>query len=168
MRLANALRAAGVWGLFMWTMVDGAPAQSVSLRGPEGQQRSVSLADLAAMPHQSATLASEHGPAKRYDGVPLTLLLQSVGASAGKALRGPALANMVVVSAQDGYRVVLALAETDPGVRSEKILLADRAEGAPLPANEGPFRLVIEGDLRPVRSARMVKAITIQAAPAAN
>jgi hypothetical protein len=64
--------------------------------------------------------------------------------------------------------VVLGLAETDPGVRSEKILLADRAEGAPLPANEGPFRLVIEGDLRPVRSARMVKAIAVQAAPAAN
>jgi hypothetical protein len=168
MRLATAVVAAGVWGLFVWVLVDGAMAQSISLRGPDGQTRSVSLAELSAMPHQSATLASEHGPARRYDGVPLTMLLQSVGAPAGKALHGPALADLVVVDASDGYRVVLGLAETDPGVRSEKILLADRVEGAPLPPNEGPFRLVIEGDLRPVRSARMVKAIAVQAAPATN
>ena len=168
MRLASAVIAIGVFGLFVWALVDGAAAQSVSLRGPEGQTRSVSLAELAAMPHESATLVSEHGPAKRYDGVPLTLLLQSVGAPAGKALRGPALADLVVVSGSDGYRVVLGLAETDPGVRPEKMLLADRVEGAPLPPSEGPFRLVIEGDLRPARSARMVTAIRVEAVPAAN
>ncbi|HLZ83642.1 MAG TPA: molybdopterin-dependent oxidoreductase [Caulobacteraceae bacterium] len=165
MRLANILLTAGVLGLFAWAVVGGAVAQSVNLRGPDGQTRTVTLADLAAMPHQSATLASEHGPAKRYDGVPLTTLLQSVGAPAGKTLRGPALADLVVVSASDGYRVVLGLAETDAGVRPEKILLADRVEGAPLPPTEGPFRLVIEGDLRPVRSARMVTAIRVEAAP---
>jgi hypothetical protein len=91
-----------------------------------------------------------------------------VGAPAGKGLHGPALADFVVVSAKDGYRVVLGLAETDPGVRTEKILLADRAEGAPLPPTEGPFRLVIEGDLRPVRSARMVTSIGVQTAPPTN
>jgi DMSO/TMAO reductase YedYZ molybdopterin-dependent catalytic subunit len=158
----------GVCGLFLWVLVGGAAAQSVALRGPDGQTRSVSLAELAAMPHQSASLANEHGPAKRYEGVPLTTLLQSVGAPAGKTLRGPALADLVVVTASDGYRVVLALAETDPGVRTEKILLADRVEGAPLPPTEGPFRLVIEGDLRPVRSARMVTAIRVEAIPAGN
>jgi hypothetical protein len=168
MRLANVLILVGALGLFVWALVGGAFAQSVSLRGPGGQARSVTLAELAAMPHQSAILASEHGPARRYDGVPLTMLLQSVGAPAGKTLRGPALADLVVVSAGDGYRVVLGLAETDPGVRPEKILLADRVEGGPLPPTEGPFRLVIEGDLRPVRSARMVTAIRVEAVPAAN
>jgi DMSO/TMAO reductase YedYZ molybdopterin-dependent catalytic subunit len=166
--MTNVLVAGSVLGLFIWALVGGAVAQSVSLRGPEGQTRLVSLAELAAMPHQSATLVSEHGPAKRYEGVPLTVLLESVGARTGKALRGPALADLVVITAGDGYRVVLGLAETDPAVRPEKILLADRAEGAPLPPSEGPFRLVIEGDLRPVRSARMVTAIRVEAAPAAN
>ena len=168
MKLASVVVAVGVFGLFALALVDGAAAQSVSLRGPEGQARSVSAAELAAMPHESATLVSEHGPSRRYDGVPLTVLLQSVGAPAGKALHGPALTDLVVVSGSDGYRVVLGLAETDPGVRTEKILLADRADGAPLPPNEGPFRLVIEGDLRPVRSARMVTAIRVEAAPATN
>jgi len=145
-----------------------APAQTVALRGPEGQSRTVTLADLSAMPHEVLTLAGEHGLGKRYEGVPLTLLLQSVGAPAGKALHGPALADLLVVGASDGYRVVLALAETDPGVRPEKILLADRADGGPLPATEGPFRLVVEGDLRPTRSARMVTSIRVEVAPPGN
>jgi hypothetical protein len=163
MRFASVLIVAAGLGL-----AGEGRAQSVTLRGPDGQTRTVTSAELAAMPHETAALASEHGPAKHYDGVPLTLLLQSVGAPAGKALHGPALADLVVVSASDGYRVVLALAETDPGVRSEKILLADRGDGAPLPASEGPFRLVVEGDLRPTRSARMVTAIRVEAAPGPN
>ena len=145
-----------------------AVAQSVTLTGPEGRTRSVSLSDLAAMPHETAVLPSEHGAAKHCEGVPLTVLLESVGAPTGKALHGPALADLVVVSAGDGYRVVLGLAETDPGVRPGKTLLADRCEGAPLPPNEGPLRLVVEGDLRPVRSVRMVTAIRVVAVPAAN
>jgi hypothetical protein len=168
MKRASALIAV-VCGLAALGLVaSGAGAQSVALHGPQGQTRSVTAAELAAMPHQSAALASEHGSAKRYEGVPLSDLLQSVGAPAGKALRGPALADLVVVSASDGYRVVLGLAETDPGVRMEKILLADRVEGGPLPPTEGPFRLVIEGDLRPVRSARMVTEIRVQTAPPVN
>jgi hypothetical protein len=159
MRFAPALIAA------CWAIAGGAAAQSVTLTGPGGETRSLSLAELAAMPHEAVTLASEHGPGKRYEGVPLTLLLQSVGAPAGKSLHGPALADLVLVSASDGYRVVLALAETDPGVRQEKILLADRADGAPLATGEGPFRLVVEGDLRPTRSARMVTSIRVEAAP---
>jgi hypothetical protein len=145
-----------------------APAQSVALTGPAGETRTVTLSELAAMPHQTATLVNEHGPARQYDGVPLTLLLQSVGAPAGKTLRGPAMADLVLVGASDGYRVVLALAETDPGMTPRKVLLADRADGAPLGATEGPFRLIVEGDLRPARSARMVTTIQVEAAPATN
>jgi hypothetical protein len=146
-------------------LAGAALAQSVDLTGPTGQTRSLSLADLAAMPHESVMLAGEHGPAKRYEGVPLTWLLASVGAPVGKALHGPALADLVVVSASDGYRVVLALADTDPGIGPRKVLLADRVDGAPLAATEGPFRLVVEGDLRPARSARMVTAIRVESAP---
>lgn len=142
-----------------------ARAQSVALRGPTGETRSLSATDLAAMPHERASIVNEHGPAKIYEGVPLTLLLQSVGAPAGKTLRGPAVGDVVVVGASDGYRVALALAETDAGVRSNKVLLADRADGAPLPLGEGPFRLVVEGDLKPMRSARMVTSITVEPAP---
>ena len=38
-------------------------------------------------------------------------------------------------------------------------------DGAALPPSEGPFRLVVQGDRRPARSARMVTAITLERAP---
>jgi hypothetical protein len=142
-----------------------ASSQTVALRGPAGESRTLTAADLAGLPHDQVVLPSEHGPARTYAGVPLTLLLQSVGAPAGKMLRGPAMADVVVVAASDGYRVALALAETDPGVRAQKILLADTADGAPLGADDGPFRLVVGGDLRAARSARMVTSITVETAP---
>ncbi len=160
MRLVFALIATAIWAA-----AGCALAQSVEIRGPGGQTRLVSLSDLASMPHDTATLAVEHGPAKHYQGVPLTLLLQSVGAPFGNDLRGPALADFVLISAADGYRVVLALAETDPSLGARRVLLADGADGAALPPSEGPFRLVIEGDLHPARSARMVTTIRVDAAP---
>ena len=136
-------------------------AQTVSLEGIDGQALTVSAAALQAMPHQALTVTSEDGRAVRYEGVPLSLLLQKVGAPAGKALRGPEMADVVIVSATDGYRVALSLAETDASLRGEAILLADRADGQALAAHDGPFRLIVEGDRRPARAARMVSDIRL-------
>ena len=83
----------------------------------------------------------------------------------GHDLRGPAMADIVVVSAKDGYRVALALSDVDPGFAPRAMILADKAGGAALPAADGPFRLVIEGDARGARSARMVSAIKLERAP---
>ena len=166
MRLVFAVIATAVWATAGCALAQSVQCSAaVQIRGPSGQTRVVSLSDLASIPRETASLVVEHGPAKHYQGVPLTLLLQSVGAPVGKDLRGPALADFVLVSAADGYRVVLALAETDPGLSPRKVLLADSADGAPLPPSEGPFRLVIEDDLRPARSARMVTTIRVDAAP---
>ncbi len=86
-------------------------------------------------------------------------IVTRVGAASGKAIHGPEMATIIKVTAKDGYQVVLGLAETDPGTRSDQIILADRADGAPL--KEGrPFRLVV-GNLRPARSARMVERIEV-------
>jgi len=136
-------------------------AQTVSLEGIDGQALTISAAALQAMPHQALTLTSEDGKAVRYEGVPLSLLLQKVGAPAGKALRGPEMADVVIVSASDGYRVALSLAETDASLRGEAVLLADRADGAALTAHDGPFRLIVEGDRRPARAERMVANIRL-------
>ena len=104
------------------------------------------------------------GKTATYDGVPLTQLLARVGAPAGQALRGAALRDTVLVTGHDGFVAVLALAETDPGFRKEQILLADRADGQPLAEGVGPYRLVVEGDLRAARAVRMVTAIQVKAA----
>jgi len=75
------------------------------------------------------------------------------------------MADIVVIAAKDGYRVALALSDVDPGFGGCQIILADKVEGAALPAADGPFRLVVEGDARGARSARMVTAIKLERAP---
>lgn len=139
----------------------GASAQSVALSGLAGEKLQLSAADLAALPHQAVTLQLE-GKSEACDGVPLSLILAKVGAPQGKALRGPELADVALVGAADGYRVALALAETDPLMRGEdQVFLADRCAGGPMAPPEGPFRLVVLGDKRPARSARQVTSITL-------
>lgn len=68
----------------------------------------------------------------------------------------------MIVKASDGYTIVYGLAELDPGTRPNRIILADKAEGAPLAAKDGPFKVVAEGDLRPSRGARLVTSIDVR------
>lgn len=134
-------------------------AQSVALKGPDGQVGTLSATDLAALPHVKMTL-TEHGKTSTFEGVPLGDIVTRVGAASGKAIHGPELATVIRVTAKDGYQVVLGLAETDPGTRKGRIILADRADGAPL-IGDDRFRIVVEDDLRPARSARMVERIEV-------
>ena len=142
----------------------GVDAQSIALSGLAGEKLQLSAADIAALPHQAVTLQLE-GKTEACDGVPLSQILAKVGAPQGKALRGPEMADVVVVGAADGYRVALALAETDPVMRGDKVFLADRCGGAAMAPPEGPFRLVVLGDKRPARSARQVTSITLLRLP---
>jgi hypothetical protein len=140
----------------------GAAAQSVSVTGLAGQKLALGAADIAALPHQPVTLQLEGGKSEACDGVTLSAILAKVGAPQGKALRGPEMADVVEVGAADGYRIALALAETDPLMRPNPgVFLADRCNGGPMAAPEGPFRLVVVGDGRPARSARQVTSITV-------
>ncbi len=137
-----------------------AAAQTLALKGPTGQTMNISTADLAAMPHVGFTFDA-HGQRHAYEGVPLIDLLAKVGAPTGKALGGKALAHAVRTTSSDGYQVVFGLGEVDPGTRPNRIIVADRADGAALGAKDGPFKLVVEGDLRPARGARMLTLIEV-------
>lgn len=153
--LVSGALAAGV------LVASGAAAQSIALTGLAGEKAQLTAADIAALPHQAVTLQLE-GKTEACDGVPLSLILAKVGAPQGKALRGPEMADAILVGAADGYHVALALAEADPLMRGEdQIFLADRCSGGPMAPPEGPFRLVVVGDKRPARSARQVTSITL-------
>jgi hypothetical protein len=134
-------------------------AQTLSLSGAGGQTAVLSAADLAAMPHVQVTTKA-HGQTHVYDGVILGDVLAKVGAPRGGAIKGPELATVVRFTARDGYKVVLGLAETDPITRASRVIVADREAGQPL-KDDGPFRLVIEDDLRPARSARQIEKIEV-------
>jgi DMSO/TMAO reductase YedYZ molybdopterin-dependent catalytic subunit len=135
-------------------------AQNLTVTGLSGQAVTLTPAYIAALPHITLTVSVE-GKTHTYEGVPLTDILARVGAPEGKALKGVDLADVVLVSAKDNYAVALSLADTDPLVRKDQVIIADKADGAPLPDGIGPYRLVVEGDQRGARMARMVVSITL-------
>jgi hypothetical protein len=141
-----------------------ADAQSLGLSGLSGSTTVIDMAAIKAMPHRTVS-AAIHGLSGAYARVPLSLLLARVNAPGGETLRGPAMADVVVVKACDGYRVVLTLPDMDPAYRDQTVILADTVDGHPLDAHEGPFRLVVEGDKRAARSARCVTSVALTAVP---
>jgi hypothetical protein len=156
-----ALRLGWALGGAALALAGAASAQSVAVTGLDNKTIQLAAADLAALPHQQVTLQLEGGKSEACEGVPMSLILAKVGAPQGKALRGPEMADVIEVGAADGYRVALALAETDPMMRGDKVFLADRCNGGPMTAPDGPFRLIVLGDGRPARSARQVTSIAI-------
>lgn len=140
-----------------------AAAQTLSVTGTDGSAVTVSAGEIAALPRRSMSL-SIHGETHVFEGPLLASLLERVGAPLGKRLRGPALLTHVVVRAADGYGVVLSLAEIDPAMSPTAVLLADRVDGAAIGTEDGPCRLVVEGDSRPAHSARQVTSITLRTA----
>ena len=79
----------------------------------------------------------------------------------GDNLRGKELADYVVAEASDGYRVVFSIAELDPGFSNVQVIVATKVDGQPLPAHDGPLRLVVPGDKRPARRVRMLTTISV-------
>jgi hypothetical protein len=142
-----------------------AGAQSVALTGADGSVRTLEAPAVAALPRVSVALTI-HGETHVFEGPLLIDVLKITGVQTGATLRGPALAQAVVVRAADGYAVVFGLAELDPGVRTNRIILADTGDGAPLSAEDGPFRVVAEGDVRPARSVRQVTSVEVVRVPA--
>ena len=88
-------------------------------------------------------------------------ILGLVGAPAGESLRGKALSLVVRITGNDGYSVIFALAEFDPGFSDRTIVLANKQDGDQLPDNAAPFRVVIPGDSHPARWVRQVKSIEV-------
>jgi hypothetical protein len=142
--------------------VQPSPA-TVIIKGEAGQSVTLTAADLDALPQAAVTL-SHDGRSFTLTGARLDAVLAKVDAPLGKGLHGPALADVILVKASDGYRVALSLGDADPAVRSEPVILADREDGKPL-GKDGPLRLAVGGDLKPARSARSVVEIDVLRLP---
>ncbi len=144
---------------------EGAKPGSVVVRGLAGQTETLTAADIAKLPHAHVTL-DHMGATADFSGPLLSDLLRDVGAPMGVRLHGSGVNDVVFVTAADKYRVVLSLGEVDPSFhRGAKVILADQADGKPLPPKEGPYRLVVDGDLKPSRSAYSVVAIELKHLP---
>lgn len=154
--------------LLIFGLLLSAPAlagnAAIELHAPGKATIRVDESLLAGMPRAKAT-AGPHGTASsEWEGVALTDLLQRLDAPQGDALRGTALALLVRVTGADGYQAVFSLAELDADFGKVVVLIADRQNGKPLPAETGPFRLVVPADHRAARWVRQVRKIELVSA----
>jgi hypothetical protein len=142
-----------------------APSTMLKISGTGLTPSTLSLSDLKALPHKTVTFHNPHTKAdETYSGVPLTDLLAKLGAPTGEKLHGKPLSEYIVATGSDGYKSVLALAETDPSFHPGDVLVADTLDGQPLDAKTGPFKLVITEDKRPARSVRNLASIELRTA----
>lgn len=141
----------------------GAPAEAAFLRvgGQVPAPAAWSASDWARLPRAEVHVNDRQGQAVSYSGVSLCDVLRAAGVKLGQAAMPSrdTVASYVVVEGADGYRAVFALAEVDPAQTDRVILLADRKDGQPLAAAEGPLRVVVPGEKRPARWVRQVKAL---------
>src|SRR5262245_22124824 len=120
--------------------------------------------DPGKLAHRSVQAKDHSGAEVTFDGVMLIDVLQLAGVKFGDGLRGKSLALYLVVEAADGYRVVFALPELDPGFADRVVLPADRRDGKKLSNEEGPLRIVVVGEKRQARWVRQVRSLIIKRA----
>lgn len=96
-----------------------------------------------------------------YAGTLLIDLLAEAGQERGAKMRGTQIAKVVLVECEDAYRVAFSMAELDPEFRDAKVLLAWKKNGEALTSQEGPLRLIVEGDKKMARWGRRVKNVKV-------
>jgi hypothetical protein len=159
------IRAASVFSAFALAgSALAAPAATLTLKGPDGATKVLTVEDFAKLPREKVVM-TQRGEERTYEGVEMLEALRVVGAPYGNTLTGKELADVAVATARDGYRVAYSIGEIDPGTASKKVLIADRLNGRPLPEKDGPWQVVVEGDFRPARSARMIERIELSRTP---
>lgn len=137
-----------------------AKAQGIAVQNESGATVRLTATDLAALPHRAVSV-DDHGKSVIVEGVPLPQVLEKGGVTFDTSRHGKNLTRCLLVEAADGYRVVFALPELDPAFTDRVILLADRADGQPLDAKTGPFRIVVPGEKRMARWVRQVTALKV-------
>jgi len=138
---------------------------SVQISGKNIPTLHVTATELSRMPRLSVDVHNPHSEnTEHYEGVRVSDLLAKAGVPLGEKLRGVALATYIVVQAGDGYAVVYSIAEIDPTMNDNRIILADTMNGKPLGEHDGPFKIVAPGEKRPARWVRMVHALQVESA----
>ena len=133
----------------------------VAVTGTVSKPLTLTIAELAVEPQVTIHSAfnTSHGPESAdYAGVPLWSVLQKAGVVDVTA-KGGHLRHGILVTAADGYGVLLSIGEVDPDFANDGAILAIRKDGQPL---EEGVRLVVPGDKKGGRSVRHVTGIEVQ------
>jgi hypothetical protein len=135
-------------------------SQQLTIQLENGKQIVLTRADIEALPH-SKVATGTFGDSTAFEGVTLKALLDKAGAGLGEPLKGKRMSSCLLVEAADGYRVVIALPETDPAFTDKQIILAFLKNGKPLDDKEGPYRIVITDEKKMARWVKQVTTVRI-------
>lgn len=160
----NIKSGIAVWIFILMSIPFIAHAQTepiLSIYGEVKTPLNLSLNDLMKQPQIVHKTKSQNGKENIFQGVLLIELLKQAGVTTGANLRGENLVKYVLITAADGYEVLYSLPEIDPEFTDQQIILAITQNGQPLPANEGPLRIIAPNDKRPARWIKEVRGIKI-------
>ena len=138
-----------------------AQSAEVAVGGDVAKPFKITAATFAEMKKVSVKVKSKDGKEHEYSGISVFEILIKAEAILNNQLRGKLLTKYLLVSAADGYQIVIALPEIDPAFTDQTIILANKEDGKDLAANYGPFRLIVPGDKKAARSAMRVTNIDI-------
>ena len=131
----------------------------VSGTGVKGTE--FSAEQVTSMPRTTVTVKHpDSGKEEKYEGVRVSDLLKKAGVVLGE-MRSPEVRSYVIATAPDKYKVVYSLAEIDPVMTSNEIIVADKLDGKPLDAKHGPFQIIVPGDKVPWRWIHMVNSLEV-------
>ncbi len=141
-----------------------ASSGSIELLGAVTSGGSVTVADLQSLPAQTVEVDFQSGQGDQhhaYTGVLLWDVLNQAGIVVDENVKNDILHFYVLITASDGYQVVISLGEIDPGFGNHPYLLAWDEDGAPLEGDAGPLRLVLPGDVKGGRYVSGIASIEI-------
>ena len=131
---------------------------AIEIVGADGKAVAVALDSL----ERRTVVTEDRGLKTTFEGVALRDVLARAGAVFGEKLRGTLLAQVVLVTARDGYQVAYGIAELDAAFTDQIVLLADRRDGKPLLPDTGPWQIIVPNDKRPARWIRQVSRIEVR------
>lgn len=101
-----------------------------------------------------------------FTGVRLFDIVNGAGFAVDAADPSALLELYVVITAKDGYQIVLSVGEIAPDFGDAPILLAWEEDGAPLAPSKGPVQLVVPGDRSDGRYIFGIVTIDVRSAAA--
>jgi DMSO/TMAO reductase YedYZ molybdopterin-dependent catalytic subunit len=150
--------------LFILSGLTAARAQSTTTLSVSGEVTTpleLKKEDLASYKPVVHKVKDRDNKEHEFKGVALIEILEKAGVTTGGKLRGENLAKYVLIKAADGYEVIYSLPEIDPEFTDQVIMVAIEKDGQPLPAGEGPFRMIAPNDKKQARWVREVRSIKV-------
>lgn len=157
--------------LLLVGLASGVRAADLSIVGTVSKPQSLSVDEFkqaCASSIQSVDFSNRSGKHKAK-AVPLTAALELAGVDlsvkpspeVSPAKKHPSLRMAVMVRGGDGYAVLFSLAELATAVGHRSVWIAVDQDDQPLPAAEGPLKLLVPDDAGPARSVRNIQQLQI-------